>query len=313
MKTIHIAIASTMSKPADVGANLQQIIAFARRAKDDKADVLLTPELSASGYGGYDDVLATAEPAGDGPIYRVLAATAKETRVTLLVGFVEAAGTKRYLAHYVVRPDGSFLVQRKNRVTRNEQPLDAPGPLTYQSEEDEIGQPITGPLLNYFEINDVRCAITICADGGLQNLSGTLAFNGVEVQFNPAGAGGFRPDRVTTKELHTQAGRDTYLKWLELTFCPPINAINDCIRHGRALAAVNMCGYDGRRLYHMGHGMIVTPMGEVPAIFHGLPNLDRQRPMYAHAVVNVEERLAAPQETLKLINKGRRNPDLPPL
>jgi len=25
----------------------------------------------------------------------------------------------------------------------------------------------------------------------------------------------------------------------------------------------------------------ITPMGEVPALIHGLPNLDRQRPMYA--------------------------------
>jgi len=313
MKTIHIAIGSTTSKPGDVGANLQQIIAFARRAAEDKADVLLTPELSASGYGCYDDVLATAEPAGEGPIYRVLTATARETNVTLLAGFVESAAGKRYLAHYVVRPDGSYLIQRKNRVTRNEQPLDAPAPLTYQSESDEIGQPVDGPLLTCFDINDVKCVITICADGGLQNLSGTLAYHGVEVQFNPAGAGGFRPDRVTTAELRTQAGRDTYLRWLELTFCPPKEAINDCIRHGRALAAVNMCGFDGRRLYHMGHGMIVTPMGEVPGFFHGLPNLDRQRPMYAHAVVNVEERLATPQESLRLINPGRRNADLPPL
>ena len=313
MKTIHIAIASTMSKPGDVGGNLQQIIAFARRSAEDGADVLLTPELSACGYGSYDDVLATAEQAGDGPIYRVLAAAAKETGVVLLAGFVEAAHTKLHLAHYVVRPDGNFTVQRKNRVTRNEQPLDAAVPLTYANETDEIGQPVTEPALHYFDINGVRCVITICADGGLQNLSGTLAYNGVEVQFNPAGAGGFRPDRVTTNELYTQAGRETYLKWLGLTFCPPLEAIHDCIRHARVLAAVNMCGHDDRRLFHMGHGMIVTPMGEVPGFFHGLPNLDRQRALYAHANVNVEERLASPQESLRTINKGRRNPDLPPL
>jgi hypothetical protein len=33
--------------------------------------------------------------------------------------------------------------------------------------------------------------------------------------------------------------------------------------------------------------MIITPMGEVPALIHGLPNLDRQRPMYAHAVIDL--------------------------
>lgn len=55
---------------------------------------------------------------------------------------------------------------------------------------------------------------------------------------------------------------------------------------------VDLCGYDGRQHHHIGHGMIVTPMGEVPAWVHGLPNLDRQRPMYAHAVVDMADRLS---------------------
>jgi hypothetical protein len=57
------------------------------------------------------------------------------------------------------------------------------------------------------------------------------------------------------------------------------------------LAAVNLCGYDGRQFAHLGHGSIVTPMGEVPALIHGLPNLDRQRPLYTHAVVDFDDHL----------------------
>jgi hypothetical protein len=57
------------------------------------------------------------------------------------------------------------------------------------------------------------------------------------------------------------------------------------------MAAVNVCGYDGKKHYHLGHGMIITSMGEVPALIHGLPNLDRQPPMYTHAMINLEERL----------------------
>lgn len=29
-------------------------------------------------------------------------------------------------------------------------------------------------------------------------------------------------------------------------------------------------------------------MGEVPAFFHGLLNLDRKRPLYAYAIVEIE-------------------------
>ena len=73
MKALHLAIASTTSKPGAVADNLRQIAGLAERAGHDGVDLLLTPELSASGYGPYPEVLATAEPAGNGPIFQALA------------------------------------------------------------------------------------------------------------------------------------------------------------------------------------------------------------------------------------------------
>src|SRR5438309_533175 len=117
MKNIHIAIGSTLSRPGNVRANLSEIAEFAKRGQDVGVDVLLTPELSASGYGPYPEVLATAEKAGAGPIYETLAAVARATSVVICAGFVEASGDKKYLAHYAVFPAGNFVVQRKHRVT----------------------------------------------------------------------------------------------------------------------------------------------------------------------------------------------------
>lgn len=297
-KNIHIAVASTTSKPGDVAGNLRQIADLAARAAADQADLLLTPEMSASGYGGYPEVLATAEKAGDGPIYRELAAIAARCRLVVLAGFVEAHENRNYLAHYAVWPDGQFIVQRKNRVTKNEKPLDTMMTLIYESANDEIGQPVGPPIFTFFEIRGVRCAITICADGGLNSISGIMAANGVELLLGPAGAGGRREERVITADLHTFEGRAVYSKWLEMTCFPGRSGIEACIRHCRAQAAVNLCGYDGKRLYHMGHGTIITPMGEIAALVHGLPNLDRQRPMYCHAVVDVADRLMAPKDSV---------------
>ena len=56
-RPIHLAIASTTSKPGLIDFNLQQIIGFARRAAADGAQLLLTPEMSASGYGNHPDIL----------------------------------------------------------------------------------------------------------------------------------------------------------------------------------------------------------------------------------------------------------------
>jgi predicted amidohydrolase len=295
MKAIHIAIASTTSKPGAVAENLRQIAEFAAQAGRDGADLLLTPELSASGYGPYPEVLATAEPAGNGPIFKALAGMARESGVVICAGFVEACDDKRYLAHYIVYPDGRFIIQRKNRVMLTERPLDPsgelipPDPARPSGDPADPGQP-RQPLFSFFEVKGARCAVAICADSGIPGLDDLLEKAGVEVLLVPTGAGGERKDRVTTDELRTEAGRQKYLHWLERVFFPGASVIT-CIECRRAMAAVNLCGYDGKKHYHLGHGMIITPMGEVPALIHGLPNLDRQRPMYTHAVINLDEHL----------------------
>lgn len=295
MKQIHIAIGSTTSKPGAVAGNLRQIAAFAEQAGRYGADLLLTPELSASGYGPYPEVLATAEPAGVGPIFQALAGMARESGVVVCAGFVEACGDKRYLAHYAVYPDGQFIIQRKNRVMLSERPLDPsgelipPDPAHPSGDPADPGQPRV-PQFSFFEVKGARCAIAICSDSEITGLDDLLEKEAVELLLVPTGAGGERKDRVTTEEMRTEAGRKKYLHWLERVFFPGKSVIT-CIERRRAMAAVNLCGYDGKKHYHLGHGMIITPMGEVPALVHGLPNLDRQRPMYTHAVVDLEEHL----------------------
>lgn len=286
---IHLAIASTTSKPGEVLSNLAQIATFARQAAQDGADLLLTPELSASGYGPYPEVLATAELAGDGPIYAELARLAASTGVVLLAGFVERAGERRHLAHYAVYPDGRYVVQRKHRVTLAERPLDPAVALSGHPEgapdPADPGQPLELKFTS-FVVRGATCAITICADGGITDVRAHLAGLGVQVVLGPAGAGGQLADRVTTADLKTAAGREKYYTWLERVYFPGRGILAN-IEYRQATAAVNMCGYDGRRHAHLGHGSIVTPMGEIPALIHGLPNLDRQRPLYTHAEVDL--------------------------
>lgn len=287
--TLHVAIASTTSLPGQTARNLEQITTFARRGGEDGVNLLLTPELSASGYGGYPEVLATAEVAGHGKIYDVLADSASRTGVVITAGFVEQAGTQRYLAHYVVYPDGHFVVQRKHRVMVTEEPMDPSVPFAPDASGKER-QP-SELRFAFFEVKGVRCVISICADAGIPDINAYFEKNGVELLLGPTGAGGERKDRVTTKDLYTPEGRAKYLENFEKVFSPGRGVI-DCIQYRRGLAAVNMCGYDGRQHYHEGHGMIISPMGEVSGFFHGIPNLDRQRPMYASAVLDVADRLA---------------------
>ena len=198
MNKIHIAIASTTSKPGDVGGNLKQIGELARRAGEDGADVMLTPEMSASGYGPYPEVLATAETAGNGPIFEGLAKIAGMSSCAIAGGFVETNGDKKHLAHYVVYPDGNFVVQRKHRVTLAERPM-SPGveliPFDTSkgppADPADPGQP-RELKFNFFQIKNAKCALSICADGGIANLFEHLYKNNVDVLLAPSGAGGRR-------------------------------------------------------------------------------------------------------------------------
>jgi predicted amidohydrolase len=289
MSTLHLAIASTTSLPGQLERNLDQIIGFARRAAEDGVQLLLTPELSATGYGSYPEVLALAETAGNGRIYETLARSAQETGVVLCVGFVESGESTalNYLSHYAIYPDGHFVVQRKHCITDSEAPLTpfVPQPQTTARVENDARSSV---LIESFDVGGVRCAIAICADSGIANLNEILEAQGVQVLLLPTGSGGQREDRVTTEDLKKRAGREKYFEILQTVFLPGRAPIQ-CIENRRALAAVNLCGYDGIRHYHIGHGSITNAMGEVLGFFHGLPNLDRQRPMYAHAVIDTEE------------------------
>ena len=279
-RLLGVAIGSTQSLPGEVEGNLAQIQTFARRAADEGMDLLLTPEMSASGYGGFPEVLAVAEVAGRGPIFDRLTKIAEETGVTVAAGFCElgaapAATPVHHIAHYIVSPDGGYTVQRKFGVTPAEAPLAPHG--------DAF-------VLQVFQVREVRCGLLICADAGLPDRDQILSAAGVELLCVPTGAGGERIDRVTTAELMGDVGRATFLRMSEAVFWPG-QAAADCLEQRRSLAAVNLVGYDGRRFHHVGHGSITNALGEVVGFFPGIVNLDRQRPCYAAATIDADEQL----------------------
>ena len=279
-----VAIGTTASLPGDLAGNLGQIQRLAMQAGAVGCDVLLTPEMSATGYGGYPEVLALAEPAGDGPIYRGLADIATASGVTVLAGFVESAGTLRYIAHYAVAPSGRFTVQRKMRATPAERPLDPAAKLFYDDTE-EIGHVVPGEeRFELMTIRGVPCAIVICADWGVRGLPEILQRLGARMIFLPTGAGGKREERVDDEELPTVEGREKYARLVDERPYTGRGAL-DCRDKGWGFAAVNLCGFDGKQRYHGGSGSIVTPQGDVAAVIPACPNFTRAGPRLAFATL----------------------------
>ena len=74
-----------------------------------RADLVLLPELWATGYFAFDDYAATAEPL-DGPIVQALSAAAKAASVTLYGGsIVERDGDRIFNTSLLFGPDGTLL------------------------------------------------------------------------------------------------------------------------------------------------------------------------------------------------------------
>lgn len=278
---LKIGIASVCAVPGDVDGNLHQIEEAAYEAGCSRCDVLLTPEMSACGYGSYKEVLDTAEEAGKGPIYRRLAHMAEYFDLAIMAGFVERNGGRKHISHYIVFNDGSYLVQRKHRVTPSEFPLDPAAELYYDATE-EIGHVAPGQVqFTYFTINRVKCALAICADVGIRDLNPMLKRDGVRMLFVPVGAGGDREHKITSGELRTREGIQKYYNLCNNEYFFPGQTILDCIHYQRGNAVVNMCGYDGRRLYHGGSGSVISHFGEIVGYLAGTEILDIQRMKFA--------------------------------
>ena len=278
--SLGIALGSTFCRIGDIGYNLGQIADFAEQAKQTAAHILLTPELSVTGYGSYPEVVALAENPGDGPVYEGLARIASQTGVIIAAGFVERHGHGPGISQYVVFPGGEFVVQRKFRVTPYESPL-VSALAAYPGGEPVPEQLDFGALcFPTFEIEGLKCALVICADAGIEGLPNHFDTLGVRVVFAPVGAGGDVKERVRTSDLCSDEGRKKYLHALEKAWFPGAGSVFECITHRRAVAAVNQMGWDGRRYAHIGDGSVISPRGEMPVILSGVPNLDFQRPAF---------------------------------
>lgn len=290
-RPLNIAIGSTCSIPGDLRGNLAQIDRLAAQAGRFGSDLLLTPEMSATGYGGYPEVLALAEPAGHGPVFDALAEMAQKNDLVVLAGFVEQQDDRRFLAHYAIYPNGDYRVQRKHRVTPREHPLHASVDLYYDDTED-IGHVREGDeQFSFFSIKGVRCGIIICADYGIRTRNAIFDSAGVELLLLPTGAGGKRDERVTNQDLLSAEGLQRYYQMMPLA-CFPGDGILECVQHHRAMAAVNMCGYDGKDHYHSGQGSIINPFGDVVGLIAGIPNINRARPTIAFGYIDFDEKLS---------------------
>jgi len=104
MKAVIVQMAPCLG---DIKANLDRHLEFLDRARKDKADLVVFPELSLTGYSLKDLVPDAALDAARSPVFKELLAAGRG--MSVVVGFVEERGDERGLFYN----SAAFLANRK--------------------------------------------------------------------------------------------------------------------------------------------------------------------------------------------------------
>lgn len=103
--TIRIAAVQMESKNGDIGGNLERATKLVEKAAEQGAELVLLPELMATGYQFTTEIWDDAEPK-KGPTVQWLKANAKRLEIWLGTSFLEAEREDFYNTFVLVDPDG---------------------------------------------------------------------------------------------------------------------------------------------------------------------------------------------------------------
>jgi len=262
MNRIRAASVQFQHLPGDKQANLRIVESFVGKAVEERADLVVFPEMCLTGYWHVRNldkagVEALAEPVPDGPLSRALLALSSEKGLTIGAGLIERGDDGlNYNTYLVAMPDGRFAKHRKLHA--------------FISEHVSSGSDYT-----VFELPDgTKAGVLICYDCNLGENVRATALRGAEVLLAPHQTGGCdtpsprcmgaidlklwenrseNPEAIEA-ELKGPKGREWLMKWL------PTRAHDN----GIFLVFSNGVGVDDNEV-RTGNAMILDPYGDLLA------------------------------------------------
>ena len=177
----HVRVAGIILRwvPGDREANMSRAEKLIRRAADEGAKIICTPESFLDGYSVRDHALspdgfrALAEEIPEGQYFQRLQRVSDECDVYLIVGLTEGAGDTVYNSAALIGPDGALLgVHRKN--------------FLWYTETDRYA---AGQVFRAFATEFGRMGMMICSERRKPEAVSRLAENEADVVFCLAGGG----------------------------------------------------------------------------------------------------------------------------
>lgn len=151
--------------PSDDGVtapNLARVLAVIQAA-DAQTDLIVFPETCLMGFPTREQVALVAEPE-DGPTLQAVLAAVRRRKISVALGFAEAAGGHFYNTTVLLSPEGMALKYRKTHLWASDVGVFEPG--------DQL---VTGMW------NGIRVGILICFDIEFPETARALAAQGAEL------------------------------------------------------------------------------------------------------------------------------------
>jgi nitrilase len=168
---LRAALFQGPARPGEVISNISTIAAVAGRAVAAGAQILVTPEMSVTGYNVGELSAGRAESA-NGSLFGAMASVAAENGIAIVYGYPEITEGGRYNAIQVVGPSGKSLARHHKVHLYGELDRDlfVPGK----------------QLVSQFNFGGFTCGLTICYDVEFPELVRAHADAGTDVLLAPA-------------------------------------------------------------------------------------------------------------------------------
>lgn len=172
-QAFHLAVAQSPAELATPQDRLEWLRHTLPEVAAKQTDLLLLPELFATGYNIGPHIKSRAEPA-NGPTAQSIAALAKEHGVAIHYGFVETSGTDIYNTAQCFDADGLLLGGHRKLVI----------PPGFEADYFKQGEGCT-----LFSYKGLRIATLICYDAEFPETARQVALMGAELILVPTALG----------------------------------------------------------------------------------------------------------------------------
>ena len=241
MRDFTIALIQHNSPVGRKAKNLEQTIAWTRKAVKKDAELVCFPELNITGHAGHPDMVKQAEPVPGGEAVHALAELARELGVYISAGIVEDDRGIHYNTQFLIGPRGYIGKQRKVHLS-----------------SDEYFYFRGGTALPVFELPMARVGMIICYDNLIPEVSRCLAVKGAELLLCPhaARSGKWRQDTDRKKVV-----KSAKTSWRMVHCCRAYdNGVYVALCNAAGRAAMRIKGVEAN---HAGGCMVVDPTGAV--------------------------------------------------